>query len=246
MEPLSLTAWLYFDHEPRLDLEQLAAAVPGTKPVEGDGAPVLAHPRFAYIYAGGERSTILTAFFTPDEGTEGDRVPTTEQTWDWDAADDALARCTHSLLVIEMFGRVHPPRERVEAFVPALCAAIEQLEPAAVWLPNSDRVVQPAAVLRERELAACVNVRAFRVEDSDDRFMDTLGLHVFGLPDLQCVYRDDEPMEIARLLFDVGAYLMEQGDVIEDGDDLPDRGWICHDAVSAVAPERRALTLSRP
>ncbi|MDA0174461.1 DUF4261 domain-containing protein [Solirubrobacter taibaiensis] len=238
MEPVNLMSELWFDHEPQLDLEALTAAVPGTHVLD----KALVHPRFNYTYAGGEQSAIMTAFFTAEDGAEG-RDPHTEQTWGWEEADAVLARCTHSILVAEMFGRVQALDERLEAYLPALCAAIEQLRPAAVWLPNSVRVVQPSKILGQ-PFNACVNVRLFNVEDSDDHFMDTIGLHQLDLPDFQVVFSGEEPNDIATFLYDCAGYLLEQGDVIEDGNTIGDRPWRCHFDMARVEPERRALTLS--
>ena len=94
MEPVTLFSELWFESEPQLDLEVLAGVVTGAT-VAGD-APALAHPRFTFTYEGGEQSAILTAFFEPSEDHVGEMHATTEQTWDWEAADEVLARCTHS------------------------------------------------------------------------------------------------------------------------------------------------------
>lgn len=147
MEPVTLFSELWFESEPQLDLEVLAGVVTGAT-VAGD-APALAHPRFTFTYEGGEQSAILTAFLEPAEDHVGEMRATTEQTWDWEAADEVLARCTHQLMVAEVFGRVHAPSERLEAYLPTLCAAIDLLEPAAIWLPNSAKVANPAEILRD-------------------------------------------------------------------------------------------------
>ena len=196
METVTLTAELWFDHEPQLDPD----AVPGAVP-----------------------------------------APTTDQTWDWEEADAVLARCTHSLLVAEKPGGGRSYSERLDAFVPTLNAAIERLSPDAIWLPHSERVARPTTF---DALAACVNVRMFLVNDTDQRLMETLGLHALGLPDVQCVFDADEPASIAGLLFDVAGYLLQSGDVIEDGDTIGNRPWRCDEGTSVVAPERRMFTLS--
>lgn len=244
MEPVTLMAELWFEGEPRIDLEALAARVPGAEPHRaGENAQALVHPRFVHTYEDGRTAPIFTALLAAND-RDAEQPPTTLQTWDWEEADAVLARCPHALLVAEMFGRVHPHRDRIAAFVPALCAAIEQLSPAAVWLPNSELVARPQAILESRELAACLNVRMFRVEGSDEVLMDTLGLHAFGLPDLQHLYVDDEPEAIARRLFNTAAYLLEHGDVIEDGNTVGEPAWRAAAAASLAGPERRALTLA--
>src|SRR3989440_12127017 len=50
--------------------------------------------------------------------------------------------------------------------------------------------------------------------------MDTLGLHVFGLPDLQCHCPALELPRLAVYLRNAGNYIFERGDVIRDGDTI--------------------------
>ena len=75
--------------------------------------------------------------------------------------------------------------------------------------------------------------------------MDTLGLHVFDLPDAQCRFApdDQEPNAIAAMLYDLAAYLLDRGDVISDGDTIGDLPWRCKDALALVPPARRMLDL---
>jgi len=245
MEPVTLMAELWFETEPQLDLPALAAAVPGAEVHQDDDASrVLAHPRFVHTYEEGKQAPIYTALLSATDDREPDHVPTTEQTWDWAEADAVLARCTHSVLVAEMLGRLHPFRDRLEAYIPTLCAAIERFSPAAVWLPNSARVAHPRAILEQRELVACLNVRLFRVEDSDEALMDTLGLHALGLPDLQRVFSDEDPGAIAGRLYDTATYLLEHGDVIEPGHTVGEPPWRAAREPSLAGPERSALTFS--
>src|SRR2546429_2545599 len=50
--------------------------------------------------------------------------------------------------------------------------------------------------------------------------MDTLGLQVFGLPDLQCHCHDLELPRLAAYLRNAGNYIFDRGDVIRDGDTI--------------------------
>src|SRR3954469_11093690 len=45
-------------------------------------------------------------------GEGGKVLPDVSQTWDWDGAESAVAKCQSSLLVTEMFGETRTPRER--------------------------------------------------------------------------------------------------------------------------------------
>ena len=70
-------------------------------------------------------------------------------------------------------------------------------------------------------LRGVINIRLFTVAgDESALVMDSLGLHIFGLPDVQCHFRDREPAEIAALLHSTATYLFDAGDVIADGNTI--------------------------
>jgi hypothetical protein len=234
--PSSLLVELWFEDEPQLDPADVAAKVPGTEH-RGD---LIIHPRFVQEPVEGEPAALGTSFL---RGGRSERAfaPTAEQTWDWDEAEAALARCSHSLLVAELLGRYHPFRDRLEAYLPTLRAVVELTRPAALWCPNSNRLVEPPF---EHDFTPLVNVRFFRGQDF--LLMDTLGLHVLGLRDYQCRFADRDAGEIAGQLIDLCAYSLEHGDVIEDGDTMGEEYWRCRHDVSLVEPEREVVDLELP
>ena len=75
--------------------------------------------------------------------------------------------------------------------------------------------------------------------------MDTLGLHVFGLPDLQCHFRGREPGEIAGLLYATATYVFDEGDVIADGNTIsgldPNERYVCRREPSLLEPSRPVI-----
>jgi Domain of unknown function (DUF4261) len=75
--------------------------------------------------------------------------------------------------------------------------------------------------------------------------MDTLGLHVFGLPDVQCHFKDRQPGEIATMLFTTAVYLFQSGDVIADGNTISgpraDERLVCFHEPALLAPSRRVI-----
>ena len=87
----------------------------------------------------------------------------------------------------------------------------------------------------------------FSVSATTRLVMDTLGLYVFGLPDVQCHFRDREPGEIAALLFATGVYLFEAGDVIADGNTISgpdgDGRLVCRREPALIAPAREVLDI---
>ena len=93
-----------------------------------------------------------------------------------------------------------------------------------------------------------LNVRLFNIQGApDDRVMDTLGLAALGLPDLQCHFRDLECNDVASLLRNLGLYLFEHGDIIEDGHTVSGipatEKWRCQHEMALIGPERIVLDI---
>jgi uncharacterized protein DUF4261 len=250
----TLMAELIFEEPPPpFDLDRLLGdlqeVLPGTTLADDDAdGPLVAHEDFMLTYEDGDMP-ILTAFLRP--GPEHDAVNLEDydlsQSWTWPDDDDVLTRCKGSMAVAEMLGMAHPPEDRVQAFRTALDAAIAQLSPVAIWWPHSGQMIKPDE-LESDDLAGLVNVRLFQVEnDPGAVVMDTLGMYVFGLPDLQCHFRDLEPAQVANLLYNVAIYLFEHGDVVDDGQTIsglePDDRWRCQHEDSLVEPERLVLDI---
>ena len=73
--------------------------------------------------------------------------------------------------------------------------------------------------------------------------MDTLGLHVFGLPTCSAT-SGIEPGEIAAMLFSTAVYLFRSGDVIADGNTISgpgDERLVCFQERALLAPGRRVI-----
>ena len=119
--------------------------------------------------------------------------------------------------------------------------------PLAVSWPTSQRVTDPAAEAADG-LGGLVNVRLFAVsDDADELVMDTRGLAPFELPDLQVHFRDLEPGRLAGLLYATASYLLEEGDVIADGNTISglqgDEHWRCVHEDALVPPARTVLDI---
>ncbi len=180
-------------------------------------------------------------------GRDGKTLPSVGQTWDWPDAADIVPQCTASVLVTEL-GRpagstVAATREdRARALLAVAVAVAQATTPAAVSWPHSQRVSDPGA-LETDDLQGLANVRMYAVSD-DALVVDTLGLHVFGLPDLQCHFRDRSAGEVAALLFSTAEYLFDEGDVIADGDTIgagAAERFTCYHEQSLLPPTRTVL-----
>ena len=167
------------------------------------------------------------------------------QTWEWrDEARGRLAKCSHSVLVTDLLSAQLQPRRRIELVlrvVRAACAA----SPVSLlaWHP-AGKFHDPA---RLDDLAGvAINARMFRDQAGTSRLiMDTLGLAAVGLPDVQIDFHGLETGRVAGWLHGVGAYLLDHGDVIEDGHTVAgipkDSKWRCRHEMAIVPPQRVVL-----
>jgi hypothetical protein len=178
-------------------------------------------------------------------GEGGKTLPDVSQTWDWAEAEDAVRNARASVLVSELFAEGHPARDRAAARTAVVAALSAATSPVGVSWPTSSRVTDPEGPPPEG-LGGLLNVRLFTVTDDEDELvMDTLGLAPFGLPDVQCHFRDLAPGAVAAWLFATGSYLFETGDVIDDGDTIsgPEgtEHWRCRHEDALVGPARRVI-----
>jgi Domain of unknown function (DUF4261) len=183
-------------------------------------------------------------------GEDGKALPDVSQTWDWEDAETAVARCRCSLLITEMFADrtfavERTPEERWNALSGVVAELIRLTHPTVLSWPQSQRVGDPE-LFAAGDLDGLINVRYFSIaNDPGAIVMDTLGLYVFDLPDVQCHFRDREPAEIAAMLFSTATYVFRSGDVIADGNTISglrgDERLLCFREPSLLEPKRLVI-----
>jgi Domain of unknown function (DUF4261) len=191
-------------------------------------------------------SPLLTVIMTASPLGEGGKTPPdVSQTWDWAGAQAAVSATRRSLLVTEMFGDGRTPQERWGAMSRVVAELARLTRPTVLSWPQSQRVRDPELFV-PGDLDGLINVRYFSVSnDPGAMVMDTLGLHVFGLPDVQCHFRNRKPAEIATMLFSTAAYLFRSGDVIADGNTISgpegDERLVCFHEPALLEPSRQVI-----
>lgn len=174
------------------------------------------------------------------------------QTWDWPDAEQAVARTKAVIGITDSFTDGLTRKTRLKLFHSVVQAALELTQPVAIhWLP-SQRIVSPD---RYREdlgqggqlFSSAVNVRMFKVEESNERVMDTMGLTGLGCPDVQCHFINLDPAQIGLYLYQLAEYVFERGDIFRDGDTLeglnPKERWKCRKEPAYVNPKRRVVNV---
>lgn len=242
-----LMAELWFQTVPDLSSEPVQQAIRdsvGELTIQ-DGAIMVSHADLTIDLEEGPVPLTTSVFAASNlEHAEKTR-PDTSQTWDWDGADAAIEQATGSVLVSELLASYFAPAQRLEGFRRVLAPLIRATGPLAISWPNSQQVTDPAA-FEEHHLDGVINIRMFHVaDDGGARVMDSLGLQIFELPDVQCHFRDYDPGRVAALLYSTAGYLFEAGDVIDEGHTISgpdsDDPLICRHEQSLVEPAREVI-----
>ncbi len=243
---LALVAELWYPEAPDLTdpdlLEALRALRPDTSAHEGS----LSVP---HVLDDLGRPPLVTVVVPGSPlGEDGKTLPDVSQTWDWPDAEAALAPCRASVLVTELLTEGRSSTDRLTSLGEVVAVLLARTPgPRAIHWAHSQRVSNPAA-FGAGDVDGVINVRMFSdAHDERALAMDTLGLHVFDLPDVQCHFRDREPGEIAELLFATAVYLFDSGDVIEDGNTISgtdgEGRYTCRREASMLDPARLVLDL---
>lgn len=163
--------------------------------------------------------------------------------WWHERWDDIAERCPTSI-VIEL------TVQRPINYASMLLAFLAMLDAVLASLPDEDRIGAVLHWIPAQQLLTIERYRALRIDHGPcgpavnvrianatgrpgELLADTMGLAELGLPDLQLVFKDRDPSEVALRL-----RLMVRSMFV--GDRL-DCGWI--EETSFVPPERDALTL---
>jgi hypothetical protein len=253
---------LHFRRAPNVDYaavkvraqEILESAIESSDPHATDKAFLIFHKGHSVKYSDGEVPA-QTAILATDQPPQLEAYrQDIQQSWRRGGAEELLRSCREARLVAEMMAQALRPQDRVSLFHGVLRAMIEVAAPDALVFKHSQQVVTPADYL-----AACgqapilrpgsLNVRFFNISNSDgNMIMDTRGLADIGLHDLQCHFRDLDPRDVARVLFDTAVYIFENGPVIESGQTVagirPDSKWRCQFENSLLEPQREVLDLN--
>jgi hypothetical protein len=197
---------------------------------------------------------ILLAFPDKSKG-KSDYEQSLQQSWGWKEAKSVVNTCTTELLLTEMMAYGLDYKTRISLFHNALESVLSITPCKAVHWTVCQHFINPIAYLEARKVGSshplqfALNVRFFNISNkSDEMLMDTMGLSIFGLPDIQCHFTGLEPNTIARSLYNTAYYIFDNGDVIEDGQTVaginPNDKWKCMHEVSLAAPTREVLDIN--
>ncbi len=176
--------------------------------------------------------------------------PSLMQTFGWSESADIVRKCTHMVLVTELMSRTLEPQDRVRVFHNTVATLLATAPPLAIRCLHSHCLVNPQTIKRcvdflsKPDLTLVFNIRMFKLGDTDSNtfVMDTCGLATLGLPDLQVHFQELDTSEIATFLYNLGHYIFQNGDCIEDGHTVQglsvDQRWRCQHEMAMIGPKR--------
>ena len=180
-------------------------------------------------------------------------VDALEQTWDWPGKEAAIAQCRHCVLVSEFMGRGLEVEDRLEILQAIMHVMIDNGGITAISQTNAGCLINPAQYVQNHAEGyvyyGVLNVRFYNISNRPgEMLMDTLGLVAWGVPDVQCHFHTLNPNEVMRYLFNTAVYLIQNGDVIEDGHTMKgidgQSKWPCQHEEAMKGPERLVLDVN--
>lgn len=181
------------------------------------------------------------------------------QMWDCPESEQILQECKYHVIAADFLGNVLEYKDRAEMIMDFTEALVEMFpECEAVLFQNSykmftrDKVLNHQIPKDNRFVYFAVNARFFRVRGTDEMVVDTVGMGLMGLPDVQYHFKDFEPNLVANHAYNIASYIYDNncpinsGDVIDgikDGKISQEVAWKCQFENSMIGPERTLLDI---
>jgi hypothetical protein len=253
---------LHYHHQPTYDYaavkakaqEILECDLDSSDPTDAENVFLIFHKQHLIEYSDA-KVPAQTAIFVTNEAPKLEAYQQhIQQSWHCRGASDLLVKSKSTCLVTEIMARLLSPQDRVRSFHGVLQAMVEVTGPDALVFKHTQQVIAAADYL-----AACsedpffrpgsLNVRFYNITNSDgEMIMDTRGLEEIGLHDLQCHFRNLDPTEVSRVLYNTGLYIFQNDAVIESGHTVmgiePESRWGCQFEDSLLDPKREVLDLN--
>ncbi len=248
---------LFFEKKPELDKEKLLEAL--KKYTSNPEIDTFSETEKTVLSAGdiGKPSNRLKISM---EQRQFDREAMLEyassfrQSWNWRTAKETIQNCNMIIRISDEHTSKLAYNVRVELLRNILRAIVEKIGCSAIHFQMTQQFTKPENYVYSfcdpspDKLFGFINVRFFKIHDSDDMVMDTLGLNAIGLNDVQCSFKRYNPKDISNILFNTAYYLFDNGNVIIDGDTVQglkrtDK-WSCKKEMSLVAPKRMVIDIA--
>jgi hypothetical protein len=219
-------------------------------------------PEFSIEFDDGKEVpyTLMLLGFSENKEVRGNEMERS-QFWRTPNGMDLLNSCPWQVFVGDFMSSTHPAPLRAKVLTDWLEIALD-LFPACkgVWFESS-RNVMTVETLRDnphtgkhRIFHGAVNFRFFRVDNTEEVVIDSLGLHMLGIPDVQFHFRGLDPSLVVNLAYDIANYQLENEVLIKNNETISGFDaegnyderfrWKCRYETSLIEPKRRVLDVN--
>lgn len=194
------------------------------------------------------------------EPFQADRIDEMKRSQMWNCQEDrdrVLSECKYAVTSVDMLGgglkaqiRANMLMDYLEALLELYptCEAVYSLNSGKLILADTIRSGQVKGL--DRFIQYCVNARFFNINGTNDHVVDTLGLSLLYIEDLQYHFHDMDPNWVVGHAYSMASYILsndcpiKNGDTIDgiaDGRIVQDIQWKCCFEDSLIGPKRPVL-----
>jgi hypothetical protein len=166
-----------------------------------------------------------------------------------------IQSATKTVIIGDLLANYLPYKTRLSLIHNMVSSVLEQVTPTAILWTPSGYLLPPETYTKSKlpdgdVVYPAIKLRSFNISNAEKGSMiiDTLGLAPFGLPDVQCHFRDLDPPSIAESILALAQYIFDRGDVVADGNTV--RGitdfdkWKCRHEESIADPKRLVIDVN--
>ncbi|MBD5081095.1 MAG: DUF4261 domain-containing protein [Ruminococcaceae bacterium] len=184
------------------------------------------------------------------------------QMWDCPDKDKILSECKYQIIATDMYTSVLPALVRANLDMDFAEAVMELFPDCEAILFFNSLKLFPAKDFREhkiprndRYIKFAMNVRFFTIQGTkNDMIVDTLGMGLLFLPDLQYHFHDFDPNLIVNHAYCIESYILSNNNPIQNGDTVdsvkPDgqfdqvNMWKCNYENALIQPVREVIDVN--
>lgn len=191
---------------------------------------------------------------------QADRIDEMKRSQMWSCREDRdriLSECKYAVTVNDMLGGGLKAQVRANMLMDYLEALLE-LYPTceAVYSINSGKLVLADTIRSgevkglDRYIQFCVNARFFNINGTNDHVVDTLGLSLLYIEDLQYHFHDMDPNWVVGHAYSMASYILSNDCPIKNGDTIDgitegrivqNIQWKCCFEDALIEPKRSVL-----
>lgn len=182
----------------------------------------------------------------------------------WDCLQDRdriLSECKYCIFANDMLTGALDPLERADFDMDYLEALLELFPTCeAVYSLNTGKLILADTIRNrtytglDRFIHYVVNARFFNIQDTSDSIVDTLGMTLLYLEDMQYHFHDMDPNWVVRHAYTIASYCLDNRRPIKDGDTVDgvaadgnlDQSiqWKCRFEDALIGPGRPVLDIN--